>query len=43
MVSQKKGSEGEELSEDDNIQEGVVVETIPCPVQIEGQVTASKK
>jgi hypothetical protein len=39
----KKGSEGEELSEDDNIQEGVVVETIPCPVQIEGQVTASKK
>jgi len=33
---QEKGSEGEELSEDGNIQEEVVVGTIPCPVQIEG-------
>ena len=33
---EKAESEGEELSEDGNIQEEVVVGTIPCPVQIEG-------
>ena len=40
---QEKGSEGEELSEDGNIQEEVVVGTIPCPVQIEGQVTGTRR
>ena len=40
---QEKGSEGEELSEDSNIQEEVVVGTIPCPVQIEGQVTGTRR
>ena len=40
---EKAESEGGELNEDGNIQEEVVVGTIPCPVQIEGQVTGTRR